>query len=115
MIDLIELLPEKFIKDKKFQDYQNEITFYNLLVRLCNIAINLFEWENLPENCDVEYLEKSLLMYGKAIFVNDSEYGFLSLQAKSYLTKNKVKLSKNVVWSIKISIILQPKSNFYNC
>ena len=27
-------------------------------------------------------------------------------------TKNKVKLSKNVVWSIKISIILQPKSNF---
>ena len=97
MIDLVELLPEKFIKDKKCQDYQNEITFYNLLVRLCNIAINLFEWENLPENCDVEYLEKSLLMYGKAIFVNDSEYGFLSLQAKQSGRRNFY--NKNLWWT----------------
>ena len=60
--------------------FKNNVTFLNLFMRMYNICLNLFEYENLPETCDVEYLESALFWFGRAIFVNDSDYGFLTLR-----------------------------------
>ena len=80
IIDNIEALPD-FKKGKKWSKIKNDITFINLFTRFYNICLNLFKWKNLPETCDVDYLENALFWYGKAIFVNDSEYSYLTLRA----------------------------------
>lgn len=82
IINQIEQLPDfKLVGDKNWNKIKNQITFINLLSRYYNICMNLFKWKGLPETCDVDYLEHNLFMFGKAIFVNDKEYGYLSLKA----------------------------------
>lgn len=81
LISEIEQLPNfKAIKGS-WDQVKNQITFINLLTRFYNICLNLFKWKGLPETCDVDYLEHALWLYGKAIFVKDKNYGFLSLRA----------------------------------
>lgn len=80
IVSEISKLPE-FKTSEQWTNYKNELTFINLITRFYNICTNLFKWKNLPETCDVDYLEYSLWMFGKAIFVKDSEYGYLTLRA----------------------------------
>ena len=77
-----------FKTPKRFNQYKNSITFLNLFVRFENIFLDLFEWKGLPETCDVEYLEKSLFWTGRGIFVNDKDYGWLSLRANESVNRN---------------------------
>ena len=80
IVNEISKLPE-FKTNAQWTNFKNELTFINLITRFYNICTNLFKWKNLPETCDVDYLEYSLWMFGKAIFVKDSEYGYLTLRA----------------------------------
>ena len=52
------------------------ILFYN---RLTELAINSFEWINLPDTCDPRYLELCLFENGQAVFFRDDVVGFLAL------------------------------------
>lgn len=76
----IESLPNIKSAFPNWTKFKNNVTFLNLFMRMYNICLNLFEYENLPETCDVQYLEDALFWFGRAIFVNDDEYGFLTLR-----------------------------------
>lgn len=42
-----------------------------------NICLSLFKWENLPNNINPTFLERTLFTHGRGMFVNDSEKGFM--------------------------------------
>lgn len=55
---------------------------YNMyLEKLLNMAINVFEWHNLPTTIDPRYLELTLIQKGVALFFKDNEIGYLALNA----------------------------------
>ena len=41
---------------------------------------NMFEWENLPESCDAEFLEETLFFSGQCIFLDHETAGFVNLK-----------------------------------
>ena len=53
------------------------IQYYN---RLTELALSMFEWTNLPSTIDARFLEMCLFADGKAVFFNDEDLGYLSLQ-----------------------------------
>lgn len=44
-----------------------------------NIALNLYEWDNLPEGMESRHIEMALLLHGQAFFYDDEELGFICL------------------------------------
>lgn len=44
-----------------------------------NIALNLYEWDGLPEGMESRHIEKALLLYGQAFFYNHPDLGFICL------------------------------------
>jgi len=61
-------------------DDLNTLTVNDYYERLKLIALSLFEWENLPDSCNARFLEESLYMYGRAVFINDKKLGFLNMK-----------------------------------
>ena len=60
-------------KTDPFMDslYTNEIVYHDYLNRLQNLAINVYEWKNLPETIDPRFLELILISRGFAVFFKD--------------------------------------------
>lgn len=56
---------------------QTYIQYYN---RLTELAVSMFQWENLPDTIDARFLELTLFNDGKAVFFKDEVLGFLALQ-----------------------------------
>lgn len=44
-----------------------------------NIALNLYEWDNLPEGMESRHIEKALIMHGQAFFYEHEHLGYLCL------------------------------------
>lgn len=57
--------------DFKLSEIINDLTYNDYFNRLKTIAVSRFEWENLPNSCDEDFLEESLFEYGKATFLYD--------------------------------------------
>lgn len=55
-------------------------TFNAFHDRLYLLAVSRFVWQGLPATCDSRFLEKTLCLDGRAIFVNDPKYGYLTLR-----------------------------------
>lgn len=72
-----------FYNDKKKlktdAQYMNQIERSVLFKRFCLIALNNFEWINLPEPIKPRYIENSLFFYGSAVFTKSEEYGYIVL------------------------------------
>lgn len=58
--------------------YVNNETYYDYLDRFKQIALAQFEWINLPESMNAEFLEKCLYYFGEATFLYTNEYGFIN-------------------------------------
>jgi hypothetical protein len=58
----------------------NNRTYQHYYNRLKELAISMFEWQNLPDTVDTRFLELSLFSTGMAIFFKDDELGYLALQ-----------------------------------
>ena len=58
----------------------NALTVNDYYERLKLIALSLFEWDGLPESCNARFLEMTLYTYGRALFINDPETGFLNMR-----------------------------------
>lgn len=56
-----------------------EVKFGVLLDHFKNIALNIFEWKNLPKGLTSEYIEKKLFEVGSLFFFNDESLGNLCL------------------------------------
>lgn len=57
---------------------RNTYIFY--LDRLTELAISIFEWENLPDTVDARFLEFILFRNGRAVFFEDEVLGYLTLE-----------------------------------
>lgn len=58
----------------------NNRTFLMYYYRLTELAINMFEWKNVPDTIDPRFLELALFSDGMAIFFYDEVMGYLALQ-----------------------------------
>ena len=58
----------------------NNATFTDFYKRLRLLALSVYEWEGLPESCNAEFLEKTLYLYGLAVFVDDPALGIINLK-----------------------------------
>lgn len=58
----------------------NNRTYQHYYNRLTELAISMFEWQNLPDSVDARFLELSLFSTGMAVFFKDDELGYLALQ-----------------------------------
>ena len=60
--------------------YMNNRTYLQYYNRLTELAISMFEWQNLPETVDQRFLEMCLFSDGMCVFFQDEVLGYLSLQ-----------------------------------
>lgn len=60
--------------------YMNNRTYLQYYNRLTELAISVFEWQNLPETVDQRFLEMCLFGDGMCVFFQDEVLGYLSLQ-----------------------------------
>lgn len=60
--------------------YMNNRTYLQYYNRLTELAISMFEWQNLPESIDQRFLEMCLFCDGMCVFFQDEVLGYLSLQ-----------------------------------
>lgn len=69
-------------KDLQFCEsaYMNNRTYLQYYNRLTELAISMFDWQNLPETIDQRFLEMCLFCDGMCVFFQDEVLGYLSLQ-----------------------------------
>ena len=58
----------------------NNRTYLQYYNRLLELAINMYEWKNLPDTVDERFLELTLFSDGMAVFFRDEILGELCLQ-----------------------------------
>lgn len=58
---------------------KNTASYLMYFERLCELAISIFKWNNLPDTCDERFLELNLMEKGYALFFNDEIIGYLAL------------------------------------
>lgn len=61
-------------------DSMNQATFLDYFYKLENIAVSMFEWQNLPDTVDGRFLEKCLIERGVAVWFVDDIIGHLALK-----------------------------------
>jgi len=67
---------------------RNILTYADYYKRLRLIALNMFEWSDLPESMNAHFLEYCLYWYGRAAFVNDPNLGFINTNCTPSETLN---------------------------
>jgi Phage Connector (GP10). len=60
----------------------NNYTYLQYYNRLTELAINMYEWKNLPPTIDPRFLELTLFSDGMAVFFKDPVLDYLCLQCK---------------------------------
>ena len=67
----------------KFEDSLiiNDATLVDYLERLKRIALSMFEWVNLPNSMNEEFLEKCLYYTGQAALLKTKKYGFINTKS----------------------------------
>lgn len=65
--------------NKKMEEYKNNKIFITELSYLMNLALDLFEWEGLPETISPTFIEKSLLFRGNVGMQVSEEFGLIAL------------------------------------
>lgn len=67
-------------KKRRWQSAElNNRTYIDYYERLMELALNVFEWENLPPSVDERFLELTLYEYGYCLYFNDEVIGNLAL------------------------------------
>lgn len=56
----------------------NSDTYYDYLDRFKQVALSQFEWINLPETMNADFLEKCLYYFGEASLLKTKDYGFIN-------------------------------------
>lgn len=61
----------------------NDSTYLDYLNRFKKICLSIFEWINLPETMNAQFLEKCLYEDGQCALLNDENYGFINTRCVS--------------------------------
>lgn len=59
---------------------KNKIAYDQYLERLTELAISMFDWQNLPDTVDARFLELALFSEGMGVFFKDDVVGYLGLK-----------------------------------
>ena len=60
---------------------ENNLSYVDYRDRLIQLAISMFDWQNVPDFIDIRYLETQLFYKGKVVFFKDDDIGgFVALQ-----------------------------------
>lgn len=75
-------LGKKRNKESEFWNsaYMNNRTYLHYYNRLTELAISMFEWNNLPDSIDPRFLEMVLFSNGMCVFFEDDVLGHLALR-----------------------------------
>lgn len=68
------------IWDTNLAGFKNNSAFMMYFSYLANILLSRYEWINLPETMNARFLELCCFEDGKAVLVNDDEYGEINLR-----------------------------------
>lgn len=71
---LPEFTPARFAKSAQ---YLNNVQCMGVFNMITNIALSRFKWINLPDTCMPDVLEQTLFFYGRALFFEDEDLGFV--------------------------------------
>ena len=69
----------KLFNNEELLKMSNNTTFQKYFNQFMLLALNIFEWENLPEGMETRHIEKPLIENGYTFFYNDSEFGYVCL------------------------------------
>lgn len=58
----------------------NKVIYRQYLDRLTELAVSMWEYENMPDSVDVRYMELTLFRDGQAVFFEDPVMGYLCLR-----------------------------------
>lgn len=64
---------------KREAQYLNDRTYICYYNQLMELALNIFDWKNLPPTCDARFLELELFSRGYCLYFNDPIIGDLTL------------------------------------
>ena len=69
-------------RDTQFVEsaYMNNRTYMQYYNRLTELALSMFEWQNLPKSVDQRFLEMCLFSDGMCVFFEDEVLGYLGLR-----------------------------------
>ena len=59
----------------------NDRTYLDYKSRLKKIAMSIFEWRNLPDSMDSEYIEYCLYALGQCALLHTPDYGYINTKA----------------------------------
>lgn len=65
------------IKDKSIRENYNSFLFYYHWLKL--LCLSMFHYDNLPNGCDSDFIEKMLFQKGRVVFANHKEFGLINL------------------------------------
>lgn len=66
----------------------NNLTYADYYHRLRLLALAVYKWEGLPESMNERFLEQTLYNFGRAVFVDDPELGYINLKCTPADTLN---------------------------
>ena len=69
----------KLFNNEELLKMSNNTTFQKYFNQFMLLALNIFEWENLPEGIETRHIEKPLIENGYSFFYNDSDFGYVCL------------------------------------
>ena len=75
--------------DTNLSGMKNNTAFMMYFSYLSNILLSRYEWLNLPETMNERFIELCCFEDGKAVLVNDEEYGEINLR---YSESNKLNI-----------------------
>ena len=66
----------KLFNNEELLKISNNTTFQKYFNQFMLLALNMFQWDNLPEGIETRHIEKPLIENGYAFFYNDPDYGY---------------------------------------
>ena len=70
---------DKIFNNEELLKMSNNTTFLKYYNQFTLLALNMFQWENLPEGIETRHIEKPLIEHGYSFFYNDPDYGYVCL------------------------------------
>lgn len=58
----------------------NNRAYLHYIDRLTELSMCMFDWQNVPEEVNLRFLEMTLLLDGRAVFFKDEVMGYMALQ-----------------------------------
>ena len=69
----------KIISNEELLKISNNTTFQKYYNQFTLLALNMFEWDNLPDGIETRHIEKPLIEFGYSFFYNDEDFGYVCL------------------------------------